>query len=85
MGNTSIIRPERFDFPTVIVILIKGQERYYKGQLKAVRRTSAVSLEEFLAEQNHRREFWQARAEGSYGSMQSVLYVVGLKQIPQAT
>jgi hypothetical protein len=71
-------------FPAIIVIRIKGEERYYRGKLIALHRRDEVDTERLLSETVHRPPRWQQvdRLE-EYEDFQSVLYIEGLVQVPE--
>jgi len=71
----SIINPDRFDFPTTIVIKIKMEDRYYKGTLLDVKRVSKVGENKILSENEHRPEKWIKIDRENYKDFESILYL----------
>lgn len=79
----SRIKPELFSQLKIIVLRIKGEERFYKGELLYIKRFTDVSVEEILSETSYRPIKWQKIDRALYKDFKSVLYIKGLKQIPK--
>lgn len=71
-------------FPAVIVIRIKGEERYYRGKLIAIHRREEVDPQQIWSETAHRPLKWQQLdRQTEYAEFQSVLYIEGLEKVPE--
>ena len=79
----SIIISQKFQLPTVFVARIKKKGQYYKGELRSIKRRKEVNVEEILSDNKHRPHSWIERDQKEYRNFQSVLFIHGLKQIPQ--
>lgn len=79
----SIINPNKFSFPTTIVIKIKKEERYYRGSLLDVKRLSEIDANHLLAEKKYRPSSWLKIDKTIYKDFKSVLYIHGLEEISQ--
>jgi hypothetical protein len=77
------INPERFKLPTTILIKIKKDERFYRGEVTDIKRVTDVVVEEILSETSHRPIKWQKVDRELYKDFKSVLYIKGLEQIPR--
>ena len=53
------VNTQRFSFPTTILIKIKGEDRYYRGELRAVKPAEKVDRKKVLADAVHRPAVWQ--------------------------
>jgi hypothetical protein len=79
------VKTQRFLFPTTILIKIAGEDRYYRGELRDIKRAEEVDRDALLAEASHRPATWQDVHKVDYGDFKSVLYIAGLKQVPRPT
>jgi hypothetical protein len=77
------INTRLFKFPTPIIIKIKKQERFYRGQLIDIKRSSDVNIEDILSENLHRPSSWQKIDREIYRNFKSVLYIQGLREITE--
>lgn len=75
------IKPERFNQLKIIVIRIKGEERFYRGEIFDIKSVTDVLVEEILSETLHRPKKWQHVDREIYKNFKSVLYIQGLKQV----
>jgi hypothetical protein len=72
---------KRFSFPTTILIRIKGTDRYYRGELRGVKRAEEVDWGAFLEDRTHRPVSWQRTDRSDYAKVRSVLYIAELGQV----
>ena len=80
----SPIKIEKFPPGSAIVIKIKGEDRFYRGKLKAIKRAIEIDdKDEFLKEKEFRPSDWVEIDRDIYGNFQSVLYIQNLKEIPE--
>lgn len=77
----SAINPDRFHFPTVIVVKLKGQERYYRGELLNIQRADAVDKTALVADKTHRPPIWQSVDGQDDAGFKSALYIRRLQPI----
>jgi hypothetical protein len=77
------VKKERFSFPTTILIKITGEDRYYRGELRDVKRVDEVDKSALLAEATHRPATWREVDKIDYPDFRSVFYIAGLKQVPR--
>jgi HNH endonuclease len=77
------VRKERFLFPSTILIKITGEDRYYRGQLRDVKRADEVDRAALLAEAAHRPAAWREVDKIDYADFKSIFYISGLKQVPR--
>src|SRR5437762_2903715 len=71
------VDPERFLFPTAILIKITGEDRYYQGELRDIKRVKEVDRDALLSEALHRPRAWQQVDKIDYMDFKSVLYIAG--------
>jgi 5-methylcytosine-specific restriction protein A len=79
------VNKKKFSFPTTILIKITGEDRYYRGELRDVKRSDEVDRAALLAEAVHRPATWRAADKIDYADFKSVFYIAGLKQVPRPT
>lgn len=77
------VKTQRFMFPTTILIKIAGEDRYYRGKLRDMKRTEEVDRASLLAEAAHRPATWRAVDQFGDADFKTVLYVEELKQVPR--
>src|SRR5919108_1839256 len=75
------VNTKRFLFPTTILIKITGEDRYYQGELRDIKRAEEIDRNALLAEASHRPATWQQVHKIDYADFKSVLYIAGLKQV----
>src|SRR5262249_22689186 len=81
--DKAAVRTQQFLFPTTILIKIAGEDRYYRGELRDIKRAEEVDRDALLAEASHRPATWQDK-DTDDAAFKSVLYIAGLKQVPRA-
>ncbi|MGA6828315.1 hypothetical protein ACO9S2_11950 [Nitrospira sp. NS4] len=81
--ENSVVRKERFVLPTTILIKITGEDRYYRGELREIKRAEEFDRNALLAEASHRPAKWRQGDKGDYAGFKSVLYIADLKQVPR--
>lgn len=83
--DRSVVDPNKFTFPTPIVIRLSGQDLYYRGELLDIRRAHDVDKEAILSETTHRPVEWQDQDRSTDQDFRSVLYIHGLREVPPPT
>jgi hypothetical protein len=79
----SKIKRKRFNQLRIIVLRIKGEERFYRGKIHDIKSVTDVPVEEILSETSHRPKKWQEIDREIYKDFKSVLYIKGLIKIPK--
>jgi hypothetical protein len=75
------VKTQRFSFPATILVKIKGEDRYYQGELRDMKRANEVDRSALLAEATHRPARWQQVDNVDYADFKSVFYIAGLKRV----
>jgi len=81
--ENAAIDTQKFSFPTTILVKITGEDRYYRGKLKCIKRAEEVDRAVLLADCSHRPPKWIEVDKDDYPGFKSVLYVEAFKQVPR--
>src|ERR1051326_868070 len=73
------LNPKNLEYPTDIVVKLKGEERYFRGILLAVASADDLAADFLEGERNHRPSNWRKRPE----NFKSVLFISHLEEVSE--
>jgi 5-methylcytosine-specific restriction endonuclease McrA len=74
---------EQFSFPSTILIKISGEDRYYRGTLRDIKRAEEVDRDALLTERGHRPKSWREIDKIEYRDFKNVFYIGDLEEVPR--